>query len=238
MPITISLIVINLKVKMVLCRKNQSTSMFLEKCVSSCHNNRVMGFQLDLWKKSQQAKAFLAYLLKKHSNMPEKENTSLKLIWHQILFLAVLVYFMVNFDASGQSSLRKIINLDGVWSIVEGDTIQPPATYPDSIIVPGLVNLAKPAFLNPGSVPATRQAFWYKRYFNIIDTITEQYYTENRAGTLWDESLFKRKVCRGKIFGIHPIILQCRLSHSSGPMNFPLQSSLSRSLHYIQSRWG
>ena len=96
----------------------------------------------------------------------------MKFIWHQVLFLAVLVNFIVNFDASGQSSLRKIINLDGVWSIVEGDTIQPPATYPDSIIVPGLVNLAKPAFLNPGSVPAIRQAFWYKRYFNLSDPLT------------------------------------------------------------------
>ena len=45
-----------------------------EKCASSCHNNKDMGFQLDLWKKSQHAKAFLTLSSKKALKYAQKAN--------------------------------------------------------------------------------------------------------------------------------------------------------------------
>jgi len=70
---------------------------------------------------------------------------------------------------------RRVIALDGVWTIAEGTGDKVPADFGRSAPVPGLVTLAKPAFVEPGLEAADakgdsrkdprRDAFWYRRTF-------------------------------------------------------------------------
>lgn len=78
------------------------------------------------------------------------------------------------------ASPRQIISLDGQWQIAEGSLDTVPAKFDRTVPVPGLVDMAKPAFESPGSTvsleerrerkrPADprREAFWYRRTFTI-----------------------------------------------------------------------
>ncbi len=69
----------------------------------------------------------------------------------------------------GDSSqeLRRVVSLDGTWQIAEGSFAQPPARFEASVPVPGLVDMAQPAFEEVGTPGSNdrRQAFWYRRTF-------------------------------------------------------------------------
>jgi hypothetical protein len=73
---------------------------------------------------------------------------------------------------------RKVLSLDGVWSIAEGKMDVVPSRFDRTVPVPGLVTLATPAFTpSPGPKVADRKAypqkdpardaFWYRRTFRI-----------------------------------------------------------------------
>ena len=76
---------------------------------------------------------------------------------------------------------RQVIALDGTWQIAEGGMETVPATFDREVPVPGLVDLAKPAFVEPGPRVADgslkarvqnlkdprRDAFWYRRTFQF-----------------------------------------------------------------------
>jgi hypothetical protein len=70
---------------------------------------------------------------------------------------------------------RRVISLDGAWTIAEGRLDQVPADFGRTVPVPGLVCLARPAFAEPGlengegkgnpRKDPRRDAFWYRRTF-------------------------------------------------------------------------
>jgi beta-galactosidase len=73
---------------------------------------------------------------------------------------------------------RQVISLDGVWEIAEGVMGQPPERSDRRVPVPGLADMATPAFADPpgpkvserGKVPqkdSKRDAFWYRRSFRL-----------------------------------------------------------------------
>lgn len=62
---------------------------------------------------------------------------------------------------------RQVLNLDGVWEIEQGGLDSPPASFTHTVPVPGLVDLAKPAFAEVGKKSGLRQAFWYRRTFRV-----------------------------------------------------------------------
>lgn len=72
---------------------------------------------------------------------------------------------------------RTIISLNGEWKIEEGFLNEMPVEYGHTVMVPGLVSLAEPEFVNPGpkvkdrrsmiQIDSLREAFWYYRTFNI-----------------------------------------------------------------------
>lgn len=76
---------------------------------------------------------------------------------------------------------RHVISLDGTWQIAEGGLTKIPVKFDRTIVVPGLVSLAKPAFIEPGPSAADpealpqkdprRDAFWYRRTFSISGPI-------------------------------------------------------------------
>jgi hypothetical protein len=86
-----------------------------------------------------------------------------------------------NLAAHGADGSRQSLRLDGQWQIAEGSMGKIPATFDHTVPVPGLVDLAKPAFEQPGAtVPeaerrkvghrpadSRREAFWYRRTFQV-----------------------------------------------------------------------
>ena len=84
-------------------------------------------------------------------------------------------------DAS--EPLRRVVSLDGTWQIAEGKMEVIPTEFPSTVPVPGLVDMAAPAFVEPGPPVAKRDAipqkdprrdaFWYRRLFTIEGPIPE-----------------------------------------------------------------
>ncbi|MHB8901942.1 MAG: glycoside hydrolase family 2 protein, partial [Thermoguttaceae bacterium] len=79
--------------------------------------------------------------------------------------------------------LRRVISLDGAWQIAEGKMDAIPAEFSRTVPVPGLVDMAVPAFVEPGPAVAKRNAipqkdprrdaFWYRRRFTVDGPIPE-----------------------------------------------------------------
>ena len=92
----------------------------------------------------------------------------------RFLSLAYL-FFAVSFLPADAASPRHVISLDGEWQIAEGtwDTI--PVTFARTVPVPGLVDLAEPAFehVRQGQhKDPHRDAYWYRREFTV-DTLAD-----------------------------------------------------------------
>ncbi len=62
---------------------------------------------------------------------------------------------------------RRAISLDGTWQIEQGGMDAAPREFSHSVVVPGLVDLARPAFQDVGKKSPLRQAFWYRRTFKV-----------------------------------------------------------------------
>ncbi len=65
------------------------------------------------------------------------------------------------------TSIRKVLRLDGKWQIAEGGMEECPPTFDRVVPVPGLVDLATPAFEQVGLNSPRREAFWYRRTFRV-----------------------------------------------------------------------
>ncbi len=68
---------------------------------------------------------------------------------------------------------RQIINLDGMWEIAQGSMDSMPDSFRHKVPVPGLVDMAKPAFDEVGKKSEKRQAFWYRRTFTVKGKIPD-----------------------------------------------------------------
>jgi len=70
---------------------------------------------------------------------------------------------------------RRLMNLGGTWQIAEGAINEVPRDFPHTVPVPGLVDMAQPPFEDVGArgegrtlrKDPRRQAYWYRRTFNI-----------------------------------------------------------------------
>lgn len=71
------------------------------------------------------------------------------------------------FSIRHDTELRRTISLDGTWQIAEGGSNAPPAKFDHTVPVPGLVDLARPAFAQVGFKSEMREAFWYRRTFSV-----------------------------------------------------------------------
>ncbi|MFE7978842.1 glycoside hydrolase family 2 TIM barrel-domain containing protein [Streptomyces shenzhenensis] len=63
--------------------------------------------------------------------------------------------------------MRSIINLDGTWDAAEGNLKEVPADFAHSVPVPGLLDMASPAFAEIGLQSTLREAFWVRREFDL-----------------------------------------------------------------------
>ena len=93
---------------------------------------------------------------------------------YQVIAVLLLVVFAVFFAGCTENvGPRRIINLDGTWAIAEGDMDSIPQQFTHSVPVPGLVDMAEPAFVEVGKKSDKRQAFWYRRTFSVKGAISE-----------------------------------------------------------------
>lgn len=100
--------------------------------------------------------------------------------------LATAVFPLLARDArcadTGTMTERRVVSLNGIWEIAAGSPEQRPATFDHTIPVPGVVDMATPAFADVGRntrfaddgghkfelIPDPNyQAFWYRRGFSL-----------------------------------------------------------------------
>lgn len=91
-------------------------------------------------------------------------------------WLALFVLFAsLSFSTAAEPGPRSTVSLDGVWQIAEGTLVAVPETFEREVVVPGLVDMARPPFVEAGpktsNTPAQkdprRDAFWYRRTFTL-----------------------------------------------------------------------
>jgi beta-galactosidase len=68
---------------------------------------------------------------------------------------------------------RQVLSLDGEWQIAEGGREVVPERFGHVAPVPGLVDMARPAFAEVGERSGLREAFWYRREFLIDGEVPE-----------------------------------------------------------------
>jgi beta-galactosidase len=71
----------------------------------------------------------------------------------------------------GVTTNRRVINLNGTWQVAEGSMESAPAEFEHRVPVPGLIDMAQPAFADVGKKSDKRQAFWYLRSFKVEGAI-------------------------------------------------------------------
>ncbi len=94
---------------------------------------------------------------------------------------------------------RETIPLDGSWNVGEGGMEQPPNRFDHVVPVPGLLDMAQPAFADVGRKSARREAFWYRRTFQI-----EQPVPEVAILKIQKAAYGSRVYVNGKLAGEHP----------------------------------
>jgi len=72
-----------------------------------------------------------------------------------------------------RAGARRTIDLNGRWEIAEGSMDSIPTRFTHTVPVPGLVDMAEPAFEEVGKKSERRQAFWYRRTFTVDAEIPE-----------------------------------------------------------------
>ncbi|MBN2137059.1 MAG: hypothetical protein JW720_04580 [Sedimentisphaerales bacterium] len=86
-----------------------------------------------------------------------------------LLFLAGVAVFLGCATASSgtKANPRRVIDLNGTWQIAQGGMDSMPESFGHEVPVPGLVDMAEPAFEEVGFKSEKRQAFWYRRTFTV-----------------------------------------------------------------------
>ncbi len=91
-----------------------------------------------------------------------------------IVWLVIGLCLAASAEAATQPlSPRRVISLDGTWQIAEGGMDAVPKQFPHTVVVPGLVDLARPAFAEVGKKSKLREAFWYRRTFKLDGPVPE-----------------------------------------------------------------
>jgi beta-galactosidase/beta-glucuronidase len=91
-------------------------------------------------------------------------------------FILLLAFPCLAFSVPPQADAdrpnpRRVMSLNGTWQVAEGGMDSMPAGFTHTVPVPGLVDMAKPAFEEVGKKSERRQAFWYRRTFALEGNI-------------------------------------------------------------------
>ncbi len=93
--------------------------------------------------------------------------------WCSGMMVMGLWAWCLSVQSTQAESLRRIISLNDVWQVAEGNMTNVTTAFDRTVPVPGLVDMAKPAFAEVGVKSKNREAFWYKRTFLVKQAIPE-----------------------------------------------------------------
>ncbi len=89
----------------------------------------------------------------------------------QCVFVLVnLLAISIGLGSPLKAEGRRVVSLDGTWQIAEGSMDRMPSQFGHHVPVPGLVDMTQPAFTDVGNEKESgkhRQAFWYRRTFEV-----------------------------------------------------------------------
>ncbi len=89
-----------------------------------------------------------------------------------IVLLVVGAFLSISQCAiAANTSPRRAVDLNGTWQVAEGAMDSMPKQFEHTVPVPGLIDMAQPAFAEVGKKSDKRQAFWYRRTFTVEGTI-------------------------------------------------------------------
>jgi beta-galactosidase len=122
--------------------------------------------------------------------------------------IGILLWIASAASAADGPSPREVISLDGTWQVEEARGQAEPKEFTHEVVVPGLVDMARPAFVEPGPTvkeraarpqkDPRRDAFWYRRTFRIDRPLPEV------ATLKIAKAMFgTRVVLNGKLIGDH-----------------------------------
>ena len=88
----------------------------------------------------------------------------IRFAFRSMLFLAA-----VAMGSASARAGRQVVSLDGEWQVAEGSMATMPRQFSHQAPVPGLVDMARPAFADVGDERSDRhrEAFWYRRTFTV-----------------------------------------------------------------------
>src|SRR5512133_3922030 len=72
---------------------------------------------------------------------------------------------------AAENGPRRVIDLNGTWQVAEGAMDSMPEKFEHEVPVPGLIDMAEPAFMEVGKPSDKREAFWYRRTFAVKGSI-------------------------------------------------------------------
>jgi beta-galactosidase len=84
-----------------------------------------------------------------------------------VLFVVGAFMSISQSAAAADTGPRRVIDLNGVWQVAEGAMDSMPKQFEHTVPVPGLIDMAQPAFPEVGKKSSRRQAFWYRRTFAV-----------------------------------------------------------------------
>lgn len=93
---------------------------------------------------------------------------------------------------------RRVVSLDGVWQVEQGSMVSLPKELSHTIVVPGLLDMARPAFAEVGMKSKLRDAFWYRRTFSVDGAVPEVALLKIRKAA-WGAKVF----LNGQLLGEH-----------------------------------
>jgi beta-galactosidase len=101
-----------------------------------------------------------------------RRQVSLAGVIRYSIFIAISLLVAVPAALSSESAgPRRIMDLNGTWEVAEGGMDSTPTRFTHTVPVPGLLDMAKPAFEEVGKKSERRQAFWYRRTFTLAQSI-------------------------------------------------------------------
>jgi len=116
-----------------------------------------------------------------------------------LTWLASAVCCLATAEASQKAiAPRRAIRLDGTWQVEQGSMDRAPQQFSHTVVVPGLIDLARPAFAEVGKKSPLRAAFWYRRTFRVdgpVPDVAILKVHKARYGT--------RVLLNGKLLGEH-----------------------------------
>lgn len=90
-----------------------------------------------------------------------------------LIFALIVVVSEQTVRSSELSGTRVEMSLDGTWQVAEGTMDVVPSTFEHQVPVPGLLDMAEPAFDEIGIKSDKRQAFWYRRTFKVDGSVPD-----------------------------------------------------------------